>query len=266
MIRFPADEFCRASGQIGQMWMDIRHGAIPRQMSIEAVSASIRVLEKECVNLGLPATLAQIKRVQESISRSNNSLNLDFWSRALMEVYVRLVDELEARKLYALDVEGARYFEGSQFSQTAAERFPEAIYDMEEAGKCFALDRHTACVFHLMRVTEYGLAEVARFLKLHDPLGPNWDSVIKKIDSELKADYKDRKFKGHSDLLSHVSSHLNAVKIAWRNRTMHIDKKYTFEEARDIYNATCGFMRYIAENFPKDSGGVLASIRGMIGL
>jgi len=70
-----------------------------------------------------------------------------------------------------------------------AERFPEAIFDMAEAGKCLALDRSTASVFHLMRVTEYGLNGVSVFLKIKDPLGPNWDQIIKSIDSELKTEY-----------------------------------------------------------------------------
>jgi hypothetical protein len=44
---------------------------------------------------------------------------------------------------------------------------------------------------------------------------------------------------------------LNAVKVAWRGPTMHIDKKHTMEEARDIYGATAGLMRYLADNLPE---------------
>ena len=74
--------------------------------------------------------------------------------------------------------------------------------------------------------------------------------MIAKIDAELKALYKDRKYKGSADLLASMSSHLHAVKVAWRNRVMHVEKKHTMEEAREIYAATGGLMRYLAENLP----------------
>ncbi|HST51346.1 MAG TPA: hypothetical protein VLJ61_04985 [Pyrinomonadaceae bacterium] len=43
------------------------------------------------------------------------------------------------------------------FGQKVADRFPSASYDIAEASKCFALERNTACVMHLMRAAEVGL-------------------------------------------------------------------------------------------------------------
>jgi hypothetical protein len=36
-------------------------------------------------------------------------------------------------------------------------KFPLARDDIRDAVECYALDKHTACIFHLMRVSEYGL-------------------------------------------------------------------------------------------------------------
>jgi hypothetical protein len=113
-----------------------------------------------------------------------------------------------------------------------------------------------------MRVTEHGLQEIAKRIGIKDPR-PNWEPIICKIDSELKKGYKDRQYKGMSDFLANVSAHLNAVKVAWRNRVMHVDTKHTMEEAREIYSATAGLMRYIAENLPNDAG-MVALVRGII--
>jgi hypothetical protein len=43
-----------------------------------------------------------------------------------------------------------------------------------------------------------------------------------------------------------VLAHLHAVKVAWRNPTMHIVNQYTPEQAEEVFNAVRGFMRHLA--------------------
>jgi hypothetical protein len=123
---------------------------------------------------------------------------------------------------------------------------------MDEAAKCLAVERPTACVFHLMRITEYGLQAIARSLGMTDAR-PNWEPIIAKINVEIKTPYEKRCFKGNTDFLANVSTHVHAVKVAWRNRVMHVEHKHTMEEAREIYGATRGLMRYLAENLPRQN-------------
>jgi hypothetical protein len=176
-----------------------------------------------------------------------------------------MMDELDSRYLYCVDSSKAEYARANQFASCVGERFPDAIADMDEAGKCFAFERPTACIFHLMRVTEVGLNAFAALLEISDH-NPTWEPIIRKIDSELKADYKDRKYKGDQKFLANASAHLHAVKVAWRNPTMHVDKVNTMEHAKEIYDATCGFMRYLAENFPQRKPGIVQVIRGKLGV
>ena len=63
------------------------------------------------------------------------------------------------------------------FGTEVAARFPRAIVDIEEAGKCFALGRFTACVFHLMRVVEAGLAAISRSLNIVKH-SPTWEAYL----------------------------------------------------------------------------------------
>jgi hypothetical protein len=186
-------------------------------------------------------------------------------SDAILEVSTRLRDELEARKLYVVSAERSAYVSDNQFSSLVRDRFPDAIPDMDEAARCFAFERPTACIFHLMRVTEYGINSIAELLGMTDH-NPTWEPIIKKIDAELKADYKDRKFKGNQDFLANATTHLHAVKVAWRNKTMHVEKINTTEHAKEIYDATRGFMRYLAENLPEKKVGIVQSIRGALGV
>jgi hypothetical protein len=39
---------------------------------------------------------------------------------------------------------------------------------------------------------------------------------------------------------------LDAVRVAWRNTTMHVEKKYTEDEAEHIFGAVRGFMKQLA--------------------
>ncbi|HET8546424.1 MAG TPA: hypothetical protein VFL57_00390 [Bryobacteraceae bacterium] len=266
MMRFDADDFCRVSSLLGQMYMDIRCGRIPRDQTWVIMATELRLLRDHCQRIGLAATVAQIERTAESITGNHGyGFDLDVISRDLIQVQLRLNDELKGRVLYAIDSDKAVYMTDSQFDPKVSEVFPDAAFDMDEAAKCYALNRATACVFHLMRVTEYGLQAVGKTLGMKDDR-PNWEPIIAKIDSEIKKPYKDRQFKGQTEVLAHISSHMHAVKIAWRNRAMHIEKKHTIEEAREIYDATRGLMRYLAENLPKPATGTLTVIREKLGL
>ena len=71
-----------------------------------------------------------------------------------MEVFAeRFEDELRLRLFFALSPSRIEYFRKPElFGESVAEKFPGASLDIEEAGNCYALDRLTACIFHLMRV------------------------------------------------------------------------------------------------------------------
>src|SRR3546814_19731120 len=61
--------------------------------------------------------------------------------------------------------------------------------DLEEASKCIAMGRHTASVFHSMRMLEIAIKALAKRLGIEDPTKPaekNWafilNSIRKRID------------------------------------------------------------------------------------
>jgi hypothetical protein len=265
VLEFVADEICQSVSLIAQFHEQVRRGdRIPTRESMGIIAGYLGALERHSKSLGLNTTSAQIARVKDMIL-GDSQYPLQMTTIAIMEVSTRLVDELKSRKLYMVSSERNAYLEGNQFHVTVGTVFPEAIADMDEAAKCFAFERPTACIFHLMRVTEVGIKAIADLLEITDH-APTWEPIIRKIDAELKADYKDRKYKGDQDFLANASTHLHAVKVAWRNKTMHVEKINTMEHGKEIYDATCGFMRYLAENFPQRRTGIVQSIRGRLGV
>lgn len=264
VLDFKADHFCRSLSLIGQFHQQIRSGEVPTSDSLNVIAGEIGLLERHCKALGLSATVAQIERVKAMFMGDWRHFTWQILAGAIIEISSRLTDELESRKLYVIDASRNSYLLGNLFSESVGERFPDAIPDMDEAARCFAFERPTACIFHLMRVTEHGLKGIAELLEIKDH-SPNWEPIIRKIDNELKADYKDRKYKGNQDFLANASTHLHAVKVAWRNRVMHIEKTESMEQAKRVYDATCGFMDYLARELPRAKAGIVQSIFGKLG-
>jgi len=137
------------------------------------------------------------------------------------------------------------------FGDTVAKQFPSIGVEIEEAAKCLALERNTACVFHLMRAMEVGLRSLGK--ALNDPTldparNPNWETILRRCDAELKKPLKDRSPEWSTDdeFFSAATANLRAVKDAWRNPSMHVGSIYDNERALDVFNAVKAFMRHLA--------------------
>ena len=133
-----------------------------------------------------------------------------------------------------------------------------------EAGKCFALHRYTAVVFHLMRMLEIGIAGVARCLSIPDPTKPslqNWGTILQAIKNEMVKQTKETEWNDPGDkrFFEDVYASLDAVRNAWRNAAMHVENKYTEEEADTIYRAVRSFMRKLASRL--DEQGAASCLR-----
>lgn len=164
--------------------------------------------------------------------------------KGLLEGLTRLVGrEIEGAKLFALEpIKGPYYGLAAEvFGMEAVVAFPRAEYDLEEAGKCVALARNTACVFHLMRAMETVLQILCGRLGVAN-VDKRWGFLLQDIDSAIKmmADTDDRA------KWSLTRSNLWHVKETWRNDTMHPGDKYTDAEARDVLEAVKVFVRSLS--------------------
>ncbi len=153
------------------------------------------------------------------------------------------------------------YYEPSSplFGIEVQNRFPAATYEIEEAGKCVAVGRSTAAVFHLMRVMECGIYAVARCLGITDPVrgsDKNWGRILQKIHDE-RLSRNASATRGWTNLddkayFDGAYATLDAVRNAWRNTTMHVENKYSGEEALHIFVAVRAFMMKLASRMDQD--------------
>lgn len=170
----------------------------------------------------------------------------------IRDLHERMKDELDGRLFLHFPSSKKRYFtlENLLFGEDVAGKFPSAAFDLDEAGKCYALARYTASAFHLMRVMEIGIRAAARCLGVPDPVKPaerNWGAVLRAMDTAIKAkNGRWARAAADADFFDETYLALDRVRSVWRNSTMHVESKYTEEEAIDIMDAVRAFMRKLA--------------------
>jgi hypothetical protein len=165
------------------------------------------------------------------------------------DLSVSLERELSKKLVMFLPEDKIGYFDGSKnlFPIIVRERFPSANIDMDEAAKCFALERYTASVFHSMRIMEAGLNTMGKSLNLE--VGKNRHDALEDIQKAI--DFCSRTpTSGWEDVqpfYSEAVTHFSNVKAAWRDHTMHIKQHYDEPGSLGIFNSVSDFMRHLAK-------------------
>ncbi len=215
------------------------------------VLGSLEQIREDYEVCQLPMTLVAVSRLVREASQP--SFTYGQVASSCTDVLNRMMDELDTRLFLAVDAEKASYYQdfAEEWEQVIA-RFPAVAFDVEEACKCLALNRYTGCVYHVMRIGEGGLTEVAKRIGLEGERR-NWLGIIGYIEGQLKKnlDDMDAVVKGNVEFFGGVAAHMRTVNIAWRRRVAHIESKYTEEEAERIYATTKVLMEHLATELPE---------------
>jgi hypothetical protein len=170
-------------------------------------------------------------------------------SRHLLEIVSRLRDDCSGRIYFQIAPENARLLEmdADHFGPEVRKALGDTVEDIAEAASCLALERPTACVFHLMRALEVAATVVADKIGAavtdEHGRGLTWGVIAANMKTKI-----DRMPKGSDEQTRwyRAQSFLEVVNRAWRTPTAHPKKTYTAEEARRIFEATKAFMRELA--------------------
>jgi hypothetical protein len=161
--------------------------------------------------------------------------------------------ELYKRKALILSEDENKYFNREHpFGQVVYDNFESARKDIREACNCYALDRPTACVFHLTRVLEAGLKALATYIgaPFTDINAENWETIINGIEGEIKRlrqnPWSSQKA---SDLefYSGAAKQFRYFKEHWRNPIDHFRSSYDKPQALSALTHVQEFMRHIAD-------------------
>lgn len=143
------------------------------------------------------------------------------------------------------------------FGAEVRENFSSALYEIDEAAKCLALERFTAAVFHLMRALEKTLIAIRRCLGLPDATNfreRNWGSILQSLRQEVERRNRASSWDRQEDqqFFSDIIGSIAAVKLAWRDPTMHVENKYLPDEARQIFEAVRMLMQKVASRMDEE--------------
>ncbi len=172
----------------------------------------------------------------------------DFNSSSAMIAQMQdlVTSNLSACWLMRVDSDTVQLYEQEKlFGDNVYNNFPEARRDIAEAGNCYALDRHTASVFHIMRAVEFAAKKIYK------------STTVRKLMASSRVEYKERDTLGiiarnitsavlnvHSDTknLKKAALHLANVAEVERNQVMHTDVMYSGREAKLILDNAKEFM------------------------
>ncbi|WP_159008145.1 hypothetical protein [Bradyrhizobium sp. S69] len=217
-----------------------------------ATGHALMQMRKACILTDLEAVLPELDRLEKTIwpaSPDTPATGADGVATAITHFLSRVQDELKAQYFFHLDQRDVPFFVNEQpFGPQVAEKFERANEDIAEAGKCLALQRPTACVFHLMRAMESAVQRLGKRLKVQiDVKVETWHQIMLHVNKSIEQlPSKTPPQKRKKALYAECSAHLQSVRLAWRNEVMHPKQTYTRQEALDIFNATRAFMSSIA--------------------
>jgi len=227
--------------------------------------AAAKTIERISKAADLDATMQSAIRLREQLEslraakRANGNVwfedDLDLIQECATQLKVAFADQARSRSSVLLTPAEARLYSAKEplFGPDVFDRFAIANDDIAEAGKCLALERGTATVFHLMRVLEAGLRALGKELDI--PYAPSWESYTSQLEKLLKGSNYDTLTpaqKAKRPFYQDVLGDLVAIKSAWRNPTMHIVRSYDPAQAKVIFETTKGLMQHLAKELSAD--------------
>lgn len=247
MLRFYAAKYVELSHKMTAVeWAFSEHAAkhgdlVVAQGDREGFLGLLDVIEQNCIPVGLKGPVKEARRARD-VAKTADFTYRDA-SERIARLWERLAEDLEESMIWRVDPDAADDFDISSLGEDIDVAFPKISFDITEAYRCLALDRGTACVFHLMRIMEAGLLKIGVDALGVAPETRGWEVILriakKNLDGRRSGDAKDA-------LLDQTLAQLYAVKDAWRNPVMHVDAKHTTEEAKAILGAAKAFMAKVA--------------------
>jgi hypothetical protein len=225
----------------------LRRGESALAISVQQYAEMMKAVSKlaeTSEQLEMVAARAAASRAKESLEKNYSTSGYDLNRvSALVDVLNPLLgafkDEMESRVVVSLSPRHSALYQSNSpiFGKNVETAFPGAADDINEAGKCLAVEQSTAAVFHLMRAMERAIQTLSSKLGIEN-VERDWGKLLSDINTKIvdmpKGELRDRWSESHT--------HLYHVKQAWRNSTMHPKQTYTMNEATAIFEAVRSFM------------------------
>ena len=258
MNEFSADGFLKIGTLLGNLVQALDHEEKQfTNLNGNNLFDWLSLIHNACLEISLDQSWRSAKRIMvefkaPGIHRRELKIRLN-------ELQKLIFSEMQAQLFLWVPSYRAEFYSKDAESMIGAEcctRFASIQREVEEASKCYAVGRYTACAFHLMRSTEAGVKALAKAIKFSAP-HDQWDLVFKKLKSEasLKPSLRPAHWQSHGDFIETVWADMRTISKAWRNDTMHLVDVYGEEDAKTFLTVIPLFLRHLATKV--DENGML---------
>jgi hypothetical protein len=209
----------------------------------ENLTTILPLVASSCEKLGMRKIRRQIERILSDVNHAPNKTELKVKISVLCET---IGDNLQTESFMYVSEKNFGYYQiADLFGKDVATKFPSANDDIIEAGTCLSLGRATACVMHLMKVLEAGLAALAAAVGVGAQ--NDWGRYITEIEKEPTARIRGLKARsGDEQFYAEAAVNFDNLRRAYRNPTMHRDRSYSPERAEEILIAVRSFMIHLS--------------------
>lgn len=251
-------KFIAELGALERMAVDENRDTLANPDITRAVCAKIGILQAMAATYSLNASDQQCQRIIQNCQSKMMLISCGEIRDDIRELRRRFEDDFKTTFFLQLTSRQAYLFRNPVKDwEVVVGRFHHVRYNVEESGKCFALERYGAAVFHILQVAEYGVIELGRLMGV---LGdkPGW-SCLKRLQDLIAVPFPKRSplAQNHTELLENILPLAVAMKDAWRHKLDHVDNQirwidtdFSPQVAEEIISATRGFMRKLAAELP----------------
>lgn len=171
------------------------------------------------------------------------------WAYHLETILSTLKSELGSVLLRIVPRERAKYCDPKWLTDSVLfNKYPDTVDEFQRAGRCFAYGENTACIFHLMRVTEFYLIKVADSLGMQfNPI--NWGAIGQHVTREMEKKYQNKTpdWRQSEPFYAEILTDIQAISRGHRNSALHeLEKKYEEREAANMLTVIEGFAIHVA--------------------
>ena len=223
-----------------------------QEFSYEEVAVVAGIVKKLAERMELPLVPLEaqglINALERRVSETKARADTAHLAKTLMRLlsgYEFLYISASKAKYYTADIDEV-------FGSDVVRKLEGSNFDMVEASKCFALDRFTACVHHLMKIVERSLRQFASDTDVNPIKSPSerpkeWIPLVAEIRAKVMAGdaINDAERRKKQDRLLALDRFENIV--AARHRVAHPDEKYTEEEALACFGHVTGFLEQLVK-------------------
>lgn len=266
MLRFYAISFAVTHGNLERAESLITMEAMRRTGDGPIPPDSLSQIQQSLLDMGkgleeLPVSRSLKEQLERLTQRVQDDKLCDETAQVIgltliQEIKRNIMDELASHLYLMVPVARRNLYVQPEpvFGLEVHNKFGDAQRDVADAARCLALDQWTAAVFHLMRVLEHGLRDLASRTGAIFPISTEleqWKTIIdvieatiRKFEQQPKSPQKTKQL----EFYGKAASQFWYFKEAWRNHVAHSRATYDEREALHVFNSVHEFMRALARN------------------